>query len=288
MNTLLNRWFSMALLFSFLLPVFGWVHTSQEDLVEIHNIYIPLVHNDPIFMSYVPEGEFLMGCYEAPGTCDDDNEYLHAVWLDSYFIDIFEVTNAQFAKCVEAGICIPPEPLYSNTNPSYYDNPIFANYPVLYSTWEDAQNYCLWNNKSLPTEAEWEKAARGTNDTRIFPWGDQYPDCTMANFYDIWDNQPCVNDTSRVGSYPLSASPYGLLDMAGNVLEWVSDWYDADYYNDSPYVNPTGPSSGTEKVLRGGSWNTNWNTLQVTDRWPQDPGSELNVVGFRCVSVPLK
>jgi formylglycine-generating enzyme required for sulfatase activity len=134
MITRLVRWFSIVLVSSFLLPVSGWLHTPLKDTFQIHNFYLPLVKNDPTLMAYVPGGEFLMGCYEAPGTCDDDNENLHAVWLDSYFIDIFEVTNAKFAKCVEAGGCIPPEPLYSNTHPSYYDNPTFANYPVLYST----------------------------------------------------------------------------------------------------------------------------------------------------------
>jgi formylglycine-generating enzyme required for sulfatase activity len=286
MITLLFRWIGIVLVSSFLIPALSWFHSPLKGTIQIHNVYLPLVINSPILMAYVPEGEFLMGCYPAPGVCEYNNEYLHAVWLDSYFIDKFEVTNSQFAKCVKAGGCIPPSPLYSNTHPSYYDNPTFANFPVLYSTWEDAQNYCLWSGKRLPTEAEWEKAARGASDTRFFPWGDQSPDCSMANFYNIWENRPCVNDTTQVGSYLLSASPYGLLDMAGNVAEWVSDWYDAAYYNDSPYVNPTGPSTGTEKVLRGGSWNSNWFLLQVTYRWPQNPGSEFNIVGFRCVFSP--
>jgi formylglycine-generating enzyme required for sulfatase activity len=278
--------FSIVFIISFLHPAIQRTTSSLDDLKEIKSIYLPIVEKYSGMMAYVPEGEFLMGCYEAPGVCDPDNDHLHAVWLASYFIDLFEVTNAQFAKCVEAGGCSAPSSFYSNTRYSYYGNPAFADYPVLFSTWEDAKNYCLWSGKRLPTEAEWEKAARGVSDTRFFPWGNQSPDCTLANFYNIWINQPCVSDTSQVGNYPLGASPYGLLDMAGNVAEWVSDWYDPDYYSNSPYINPTGPTSGTEKVLRGGSWNSNWFILQVTDRWPQDPGSEFNVVGIRCVFSP--
>ncbi len=283
MNTLFSHWFSIILGFSFLLPTISWVQSPLDGPDEIHNLYLPMVKNDPTYMAYVAEGEFQMGCYPAPGVCEDDNEYLHGIWLDGYYIDNFEVTNAQYASCVEAGACTPPQSFNSSTHQSYYNNPAFADYPVLYSTWEDAQNYCLWRGKRLPTEAEWEKAARGVKDTRFFPWGDQSPDCTKANFYFLEENRPCMSDTTRVGSYPLGVSPYGLMDIAGNVAEWVSDWYGADYYQSSPYVNPTGPSTGTEKVLRGGSWNTNWNLLQVTDRWPQDPGSEFYTVGFRCV-----
>jgi eukaryotic-like serine/threonine-protein kinase len=286
MNAFINHWIGIILGFSLLLQAMSWVQSPLERQEQIHNLYLPLVKNDPAYMAYVQEGEFQMGCYPAPGVCDVDDEYLHSIWLDGYFIDNFEVTNEQFAECVAAGACTPPSSFNSSTQQSYYDNPAFTDYPVLYSTWEEAQTYCLWSGKRLPTEAEWEKAARGVMDTRFFPWGDQSPNCTIANFYNIQENRPCVNDTTRVGSYRLGASPYGLLDMAGNVAEWVSDWYGADYYKSSPYVNPTGPSSGTEKVLRGGSWNTNWNLLQVTDRWPQDPGSEFYTVGFRCVLSP--
>ena len=285
MNTLLVRWFSIVLVYSFLFPAVSLAQTPQEGLVQSHNIFLPLVKYDPLLMEYVPEGEFMMGCYPAPGVCEYDDEYLHAVWLDSFWIEKFEVTNAQFAKCVEAD-CTPPSNFSSNTHPSYYDNPAFADYPLLSASWEDAQNFCLWNGKRLPTEAEWEKAVRGNNDTRFYPWGDQAPDCTMANFYNTWDGQACINDTTQVGSYPVGVSQYGLMDMAGNVAEWVSDWFDADYYRNSPYMNPTGPSSGTEKILRGGSWYSNGFTLQVTDRWPQNPDVEYNWLGFRCAFSP--
>jgi formylglycine-generating enzyme required for sulfatase activity len=202
------------------------------------------------------------------------------VTLDAYYIDATEVTNAEYAQCVAAGACTAPSSSGSNLHDPYYGNPAYDDYPVIYVSWENASGYCAWAGKRLPTEAEWEMAASGPgDDPRYLPWGMDVG-CSYANYAS--GTPPCVGDTSEVGAYPTGASPYGVLDMAGNVAEWVSDWYDVNYYGSSPYSNPQGPASGTYRVVRGGSWGSYQSAITVWERASALPGEANNTIGFRC------
>ena len=221
----------------------------------------------------VPEGSFLMG--SDAGAADE--QPAHRVSGSAFLMDRYEVTNARYAGCVNAGGCSTPALASSFTRPAYFGAAKFADYPVVHVSWSQAASFCAWAGGRLPTEAEWERAARGTADARIYPWGGSPPDCTKANF------TGCVGDTDRVGQRPAGQSPYGAFDMAGNVWEWTADWYEAGYYSRSPDQDPAGPDAGQMKVMRGGCWVSGANSLRATCRKAELPGLWAPNVGFRCV-----
>jgi formylglycine-generating enzyme required for sulfatase activity len=226
---------------------------------------------DGMEMVYVPGGDFSMG--SLVGTANE--QPVHNVSLDDYWIDRTEVTNAMYHMCVQAGACLRPMVFSSNTHYGYYFFEPYANFPVIALKWSSAEAYCTWAGRRLPTEAEWEKAAVGT-DGRTYPWGNDLPNSGLLNF-----NRP-TGDAAAVGSFPFGASPYRVLDMAGNLTEWVADWYAADYYASSPSSNPTGPVEGQYKVLRGGSWHSDEYLVRSADRHWLAPDTRDVVVGFRC------
>jgi formylglycine-generating enzyme required for sulfatase activity len=214
-------------------------------------------------MVLVPAGEFWMGSDNR-----GDESPRHRVYLDGFYIDKVPVTNALYERFMRAT---------SRQQPWYWTDRKFngPTQPVVGVSWHDADAYCRWAGKRLLTEAEWEKAARGT-DGREYPWGDQW-DPSRANSL-----ESKLDRTTTVGSYPSGASPYGALDMAGNVWQWVADWYDKDYYQRSPARNPTGPESGQPRVLRGGSWGYNPVDLRSAYRFYVTPGNRNLLIGFRC------
>lgn len=229
---------------------------------------------DGMVQGFVPAGTFLMGADEDESNALRDERPQHIVNIAAFWMDQTEVTNGQYAQCVAAGKCRIPFSLTSFTRNPYYNVPEFSDYPVVFVSWQDAQDYCQWAGRRLPTEAEWEKAARG-QDSRMYPWGSGL-DCDFANFRD------CLGDTAEVSRYPSSASPYGVLNMAGNVWEWVSDWYSNAYYEIASLDDPLGPQSGIYKVIRGGSWYDDAIYLRTSSRYWYYPENARFNVGFRC------
>jgi formylglycine-generating enzyme required for sulfatase activity len=221
---------------------------------------------------YVPEGPFTMGSEDGYS----DERPVHTVTLPAFWVDQTEVTNGMYAGCVAAGECAAPRRKSSNLIDYYYGFEGYVDYPVLFISWQDASDYCTWVGRRLPTEAEWEKAARGT-DGRPYPWGSALPDASLTNFDHILD------DVTRVGNYPDGRSPYGALDLAGNVLEWTADWYGEEYYAASPDFDPQGPETGRHRVIRGGSWTGNINGVRSAHRFIQDPNTPAFDIGLRCV-----
>jgi formylglycine-generating enzyme required for sulfatase activity len=219
-------------------------------------------------MVLVPDGKFEMG--SANGAPNEAP--VHTVYLDSYYMDKYEVTILSYKACVNAGAC-------QNLDYSKFDKKEFENYPVIYVEWGMANSYCEWRGARLPTEAEWEKAARGI-DGRTYPWGEGI-DATFANYN--FDNG-FGNGEVAVGSYEKDKSLYGVYDMAGNVHEWVHDWYQVDYYTivGDTITNPQGPDNGVDRVVRGGSWAFDEKSARVTNRVNVYPVTTGNALGFRC------
>ncbi|MGD8603225.1 MAG: SUMF1/EgtB/PvdO family nonheme iron enzyme [Anaerolineales bacterium] len=246
---------------------------------------------DGMMMVFVPAGEFLQGAGEDPAATQDEFPQ-RSVYLDAYWIDQTEVTNAMFAEFLnqegnqKEGGFYWADALSSFQDIRWVDGewvvpPGLEQHPVREVTWFGAQAYCQWVGRRLPTEAEWEKAARGT-DGRVYPWGESQPNCDTANY----DAGCYLRVTTRVGSWPLSHSPYGVHDMAGNLWEWTADWYQHDYYASAPLENPQGPGSGTEKVIRGGSYfpHDYADHIRTTNREGYMPTSSGPNLGFRCAA----
>ena len=252
-----------------------------------------------VFMIYIPAGEFTMGSNDG----DADEQPVHAVYLDAYYIDKYEVTNGHYADYLNEAMAIGeiqagPTSVTKDgakllnlnsedcqirfVNGEFVVEPGRIDHPVIEVTWSGANSYAEHHGKRLPTEAEWEKAARCSTDVRAYPWGDRAPTSSHCNFYNN------VGLTTPVGQYsPTGNSPYGCCDMAGNVWEWCVDWYKSIFYSDSRAgKNPSGPSSGTSRVLRGGSWKLeDVDNIRCANRYAHEGGPEYarNDIGFRCV-----
>ncbi len=263
---------------------------------------------DGAWMVYVPAGQFVMGIDTdqmrwAHALCKEyskelgvavclpskfqDEQPPHTVSLDGFWIDRTEVTNGQYRKCVDEGRCLPPVESGSFTRESYYDDDGYNDYPVVWIRWDQAEAYCAWAGRRLPTEAEWEYAARGPQGF-MFPWGDSF-DGSLLNYCDVdcaGVNDEAVDDgyadTAPVGSYPGGASWCGALDLAGNVREWVADWF--GYYSLGEQLNPIGPSAGDSRIPRGGSWYDVPDNVRSTNRGGLSPDYTRHKVGFRCAS----
>jgi formylglycine-generating enzyme required for sulfatase activity len=234
------------------------------------------VPQTPPGMVYVPEGYFQMGQSSSEF---EDQRPMHFVYTSAYFIDKHEVSNAEYKKFIEAT---------GHAKPKYWEDERFnhPNQPVVGVSWFDAMAYSRWKGRRLPTEAEWEKAARG-NDGRLYPWGEKWDKGKKLYFVNVFGMEDRYEFTAPVNYYATGASPFGALNMAGNVWEWCLDWYDKDYYRISPELDPEGPDAKQMKVLRGGSWVNDIDGIQVTQRTRNLPDIQNNIYGFRTV-LPLR
>ena len=238
---------------------------------------LPRVMAEPE-MLFIPAGTFTMG--------SDDERFpneapAHNIYLDAYYIGKTEVTNAEYYQFWLADGGDESEHTPVSYGETFGEWPAIAktkpNYPVVGVSWNDAVAYAAWIGKRLPTEAEWEKAARGT-DARRWPWGAQFSQPVKAN---VWHAKDGFKHLAPVGHYPTGASPYGALDMAGNVWEWTADWYSDTYYHRSEGRNPKGPEAGSRRVVRGGSWLNPARLSRCATRIGQYPKSGTSFIGFR-------
>jgi formylglycine-generating enzyme required for sulfatase activity len=233
---------------------------------------------DGMEMAYVPAGEFLMGTSDADAPPAWNEKPEHTLYLDAFWIDRTEVSNAQYRRCVDAGACQAPlecsllPESHSDPNPTY-DDASKRDHPVVCVTWHHAKAYCSWVGARLPTEGEWEKAARGP-DGRKYPWGNRAPDCARANFSE------CIGSTAPVGSYPRGASAYGVLDMVGNVLEWVSTrWAESPY---DPYDGREDQAEAGVRVQRSCRYWDPPAQAKPTYRYGGVASNKYEELGFRC------
>lgn len=228
----------------------------------------------PAPMVLVSAGEFMMGARQEYGMADKDERTIHTVYLDAFYIDQYEITTARYAKFFQET---------KRSAPKYWSEQVLKQHerkPVVGVDWNEAVAYCSWAGKRLPTEAEWEKAARGT-DQRLYPWGNEEPGRERANFDRCCDSSH-YGILTDVGSFDGGKSPYGVYDMAGNVWEWVADWSDGGYDATSLERDPTGPSRGEKRVVRGGSWDSAPAYVRSSYRLRLSPTFRLDNIGFRC------
>ena len=235
----------------------------------------------------IPAGPFTMGTNHPKAT---DEQPSHQVEMSAFNIDLHEVVNASYAAFVadtghrtaaEAEDAPEAEDGINWRHPQGPGSTAIPEHPVVYVNWYDAQAYCTWRGGRLPTEAEWEKSARG-DDARLWPWGST----ANAKHANSWGSEDGYAGLAPVGSFPEGASDYGVLELAGNVWEWCADWYEADYYATAPTQDPQGPATGRFKVLRGGSWINPGPALRSSNRFEILPIERGPYIGFRCVQAP--
>jgi sulfatase modifying factor 1 len=232
-------------------------------------------------MVLIPAGDFLMGTAISNRDGGLDEYPQRTIFLSAFYIDVYEVTNGRYLSFIQAtGHRLPENPRDKTLTlwkaSSVPDS--FKDHPVVNVDWHDATAYCAWAGKRLPTEAQWERAARGPHGRR-FPWGDSEPTQLLANYLNRWRNGAALEP---VGSHPQGVSAEGVQDLQGNVWEWVSDWYDSHYYQHGPSRNPQGPADGTRRVIRGSGWESEAPLLRSAHRLSSDPKNRNHTLGFRC------